>query len=41
MATTGDSCFWLADFKNSSLKLVGQTYRNSAGSIYGKSIILG
>ena len=26
MATTGDSCFWLADFKNTSpLKLVGQS----------------
>jgi hypothetical protein len=40
MATTGDSCFLLADFKNSSpLKLVGQMYRNLAGSIYGKSSI--
>ena len=38
MATTGDSCFWLADFKNSyPLKLVGQMYRNLAVSIYGKS----
>jgi hypothetical protein len=30
----------LADFKNSSpLKLVGQMYRNLAGSIYGKSSV--
>jgi hypothetical protein len=29
MAATGDSCFWLADFKNlSPLKLFGQMYRN-------------
>jgi hypothetical protein len=29
MAATGDSCFWLADFKNSSpLKLFGQMYQN-------------
>jgi hypothetical protein len=29
MATTGDSCFWLADFKNSSpLKPLGQMIRN-------------
>jgi hypothetical protein len=39
MATTGDFCFSLADFNNSSLKLVGQMYRNSAGSIYGKSSV--
>jgi hypothetical protein len=36
-AATGDSCFWLADLKNSSpLKLFGQMYRNWVGSIYGK-----
>ena len=40
MAATGDSCFWLADFKNSSLlKLFDQMYRNLEGSIYGKSSV--
>ena len=40
MATTGDSCFWLADVKNSSaLKPFGQMYRNLVGSIYGKSSV--
>jgi hypothetical protein len=40
MAATGDSCFWLADFKNSSpRKLFGQMYRNLVGSIYGKSSV--
>ena len=37
LAATGDSCFWLADFKNSSpLKLFGQMYRNLVGSIVWK-----
>jgi hypothetical protein len=37
MATSGDSCFGLADFKNSSpLKLFGQMNRNMVGSIYGE-----
>ena len=41
MATTGDSCFWLADFKkNSPLKLFGQMYRILVGSIYGKSSVV-
>jgi hypothetical protein len=36
MTTTGDSCFWLADFKNSfPLKPLGQM--NLVGSIYGRS----
>jgi hypothetical protein len=40
MAATCDSCFWLADFKNSSpLKLFGQMYRNLVGSIYWKSSV--
>ena len=35
MATTGNSCFWLADFLNSSpLKPLGQMNRNLVGSIY-------
>ena len=35
IAAIGNSCFWLADFKNSSpLKLFGQMYRNLVGSIY-------
>ena len=38
MATTGNSCFWLADFfKSSSLKLLGQMNRNLVGSIYWMS----
>jgi hypothetical protein len=40
MATTGYSCFWLADFLNSSpLKPLGQMIRNLVGSIYGRSSI--
>ena len=40
MATTGDSCFWLADFLNSSpLKPFGQMIRNMVGSIYWRSSI--
>ena len=40
MATTGDSCFWLADFLDSSpLKPFGQLNRNLVGSIYGKSSV--
>ena len=36
MATTGNSCFWLADcFKSSPLKPLGQMNRNLVGSIYG------
>ena len=38
MATTGNSCFWLTNFLNSSpLKLLGQMNRNLVGSIYGIS----
>jgi hypothetical protein len=37
MATTGDSCFWLVYFLESSLKPHGQMIRNLVGSIYGKS----
>jgi hypothetical protein len=37
MAATGNSCFWLADLKRSSLKLLGQMNRNLVGSIYGMS----
>jgi hypothetical protein len=40
MATTGNSCFWLAYFKKSfPLKLLGQLYRNVVGCIYGRSSI--
>ena len=40
MTATGDSCFWLADFFNSSrLKPFGQMNRNLVGSIYGRSSI--
>jgi hypothetical protein len=40
MATTGDSCFWLADFLDSSpLKPFGQMNRNLVGSIYVKSSV--
>ena len=40
MATTGNSCFWLADFfKSSPLKPPGQMNRNLVGSIYGRSSI--
>jgi hypothetical protein len=41
MATTGDSCFWLADFLDSSPpKLFGQMNRNLVGSIYRKSSVI-
>jgi hypothetical protein len=37
MATTGNSCFWLADFlKSSPPKPLGQMNRNLVGSIYGR-----
>ena len=40
MATTGNSCFWLADFKKSfPLKLLDQMNRNLVGSIYGRSSV--
>ena len=41
MATTGDSCFWLADFflDSSPLKPFGQMYWNLVGSISGKSFV--
>ena len=40
MATTGDSCFWLADFLNSSpLKPYGQMNWNLLGSIFGRSSV--
>jgi hypothetical protein len=40
MATTGNSCFWLTDFLDSSLlKPFGQMNRNLVGSIYGKSSV--
>ena len=40
MATTGNSCFWLADFQKSSPpKLLSQINRNLVGSIYGRSSI--
>ena len=35
MAPTGDSCFGLADFLNSSLKPLCQMNRNLVGSLYG------
>ena len=38
MATTGNSCFWLADFWKSP-KPLGQMNRNLVGSIYGRSPI--
>jgi hypothetical protein len=38
IATTGNSCFWLADFfKSSPLKPLGQMKRNLVWSIYGMS----
>jgi hypothetical protein len=41
MATTGDSCFWLGDFLDSSpLKPFGQMNRNLVGNIYGKSSVM-
>ena len=40
MATTGNSCFWLADFfKSSPPKPLGQMNRNMVESIYGRSSI--
>jgi hypothetical protein len=37
MDATGNSCFWLADFLNSSpLKPLGRMNRNLVGSIYGR-----
>jgi hypothetical protein len=40
MATTGDSCFWLAEFLDSSpRKTFGQMNRNLVGSICGKSSV--
>jgi hypothetical protein len=40
MAATGDSCFLLADFLDSSpLKSFDQMNRNLVGSIYGKSSV--
>ena len=40
MATTSNSCFWLANFlKSSPLKPVDQMNRNLVGSIYGRSSI--
>jgi hypothetical protein len=40
MAATGNSCFWLADFLDSSpLKPFGQMNWNLVGSIYGKSSV--
>ena len=40
MAATGDSCFWLGDFLNSSpLKPFSQMNRIFEGSIYGRSSI--
>ena len=40
MAATGDSCFWLADFLNSSpLIPFGQMNRNLVESIYGRSSV--
>jgi hypothetical protein len=40
MATTGNSCFWLADLKKCSpLKPLGQLNRNLVGSIYRRSSI--
>jgi hypothetical protein len=41
MATTCDSCFWLADLLDSShLKPFCQMNRNLVGSIYGKSSVM-
>ena len=40
MVATGNSCFWLADFKKSSPpRPLGQMNRNLVGSIYGRSSI--
>ena len=40
MTTTGNSCFWLTDFKNySPLKPFGQMNRNLVGSIYWRSSV--
>jgi hypothetical protein len=41
MAATGNSCFWLADLKKSSLlKPLGQMNRNLVGSIYGRFSVI-
>ena len=37
MAAIGNSCFWLANLKKSSLKPLGWMNRNLVGSIYGRS----
>ena len=39
MITTGNSCFWMANFLKSSPKSLGQMNRNLVGSIYGRSYI--
>jgi len=39
MAAIGNSYFWFADFKKSSLKPPGQMNRNLIGSIYGRSSV--
>jgi hypothetical protein len=39
MAAIGNSCFWLVDFKKSSLKPLGQMTRNLVGSTYGRFCI--
>jgi hypothetical protein len=40
MAATDDSCFWLANFFNSSsLTQLGQIIRNFVGSLYGRSSV--
>ena len=39
MATTGNYCFWSADFLKSPLKPLGQMNRNLVGNIYGRSSI--
>jgi hypothetical protein len=36
MATTGNSCCWVADLKSSPPKPLGQMNRNWVGSIYGR-----
>jgi hypothetical protein len=41
MATTGNSCFWLADLKKSfPLKPLDQMNRNLVGSIYGMASMM-
>jgi len=39
MIPIGNSCFWLVNFKKSSLKSLGQIKRTFNGSIYGRSSI--